>query len=302
MNKKFSFKSTALTYITLCIFQSAFSQDTCIVTKRGTENGFDSYLTSFAANVNCVNHTDFGGVAWTCNSAPCYGRCVIQFYLPPVPTGYMYTSASLDLFSNPAPYSNGGQAAMLGPNECVLQRITSPWVDNTVTWNNQPTTTATNQVLLPASTASVQDYLNIDMTNLIADIYSDLSQNYGFMISLTDETEYRNMIFASSEVTDSTKHPRLEICFSSTTGIKPAVDNSASINFDNETNNLLISTRSHLSTSSIKLFTIDAKRVNVNLLNLLRIDNNKASINLNELSSGIYFVQVNGMTKKFVKQ
>lgn len=300
MKKAFYLKLVAS--ILISINSYCLSQDTCIVTKRGTENGFDTYLTSFASNVNCVNHTDFGGVAWTCNGSPCFGRCIIQFYMPPIPTGYSYSEASLDLYSNPAPYSNGGQAAMLGPNECLLQRITSPWVDNIVTWNTQPTTTIVNQVSLPTSNSSNQDYLNIDVTNLVGDIYADLSNNNGFMIRLNDEIEYRNMIFASSDVPDTSKHPTLEVCFVKNTGIKTLPNDHFSVYFDNETNRLELSASYYPELSKIQLTTLDGRVIRTSESDIIRKESNKVSILYTNLASGIYIFRLNGIAQKLIKQ
>jgi len=291
--------------ITLLLVSATISlsiaQDSCYVSSRGTENGFDSYLTSFAPNTNCVNHTDFGGVAWTCNSAACFGRCVIQFYLPNIPTGYFYSSASIDLFSNPAPYSNGGQAAMYGTNECILRRITSPWNDNTVTWNNQPTTTTQNEVLLAQSSSSTQDYLNIDISNMVGDIYNDLSQNYGFMIMLTDETYYRNMIFASSDIADTSKHPRLNICFQSTSGVHEFSVNQIKLLMANYNKEIEITTVSGLNISNIKILSSDGRILNLGYQNIIQKDNNKATINIDLLARGVYFLNYSGVSRKFIK-
>jgi len=52
---------------------------------------------------------------------------------------------------------------MIKINTSYLQRTTSVWDATTVTWNNQPAVTSTNQVTLLASQNKTQDYL-VDVT------------------------------------------------------------------------------------------------------------------------------------------
>ncbi len=86
-----------------------------------------------------------------------------------------------------------------------------------VTWNNQPITTTENEVFLSESSSSFQDYLNIDVTNLIEDMIADPTNSHGFLLKLLDEQHYRKMVFASSGHSNSNLHPKLEVCYSITT-------------------------------------------------------------------------------------
>jgi PKD repeat protein len=94
-----------------------------------------------------------------------------------------------------------------------LQRITSPWDEQTTTWNTQPAYSETDQVLLPSSNSSYQDYLNIDVTNLVIEMHNQPDQNYGFMFNMITTEPYASMIFASSDHPNLRLRPRLEITY-----------------------------------------------------------------------------------------
>jgi hypothetical protein len=98
-----------------------------------------------------------------------------------------------------------------------LQRVTSSWTETTLTWNNQPTATTTDQVILPQSTSGTQDYLNNDVTAMVQQMVS--GTNNGFRLRLTNETYYAQMFFASGDNPHLDKHPQLQVCYSLPAGI-----------------------------------------------------------------------------------
>ena len=102
---------------------------------------------------------------------------------------------------------------MDGSNASVISRVVGNWTESTATWNNKPATTSANNVILPASTFSTQDYENIDVSNLVKDMYLDSTNSFGMMIQLLDETRRRGMYFASSDNANSSKHPKLVIYY-----------------------------------------------------------------------------------------
>src|SRR5262249_35786347 len=118
-------------------------------------------------------HPDFAAAAWTNMGNPSNERSLVQFDLSSIPPSAQITSALLSLFHNPTPASAPGHSQLSGPNDALLQRITSTWDEMTVTWNTQPTTTTQNQVTLPPSTSATQDYTNIDVTALVQDMVNN---------------------------------------------------------------------------------------------------------------------------------
>jgi hypothetical protein len=83
-----------------------------------------------------------------------------------------------------------------------------------VVWTNQPTFTTTNEVTIPQSAGSTDNYPNLPVTSLVQDIWNNPTTSYGFMIMLQTEVQFRSLKFASSDNVDSTRHPELEVCYS----------------------------------------------------------------------------------------
>lgn len=177
------------------------------------------------ANFNSLNPNALGGssndvsvMAWTNSGNSVTVRSIIDFDLSAIPDGATIKSAYLSLYNNNTSVNNSGKhsdyatyGTVGADNAAYLKRITSSWDESTVTWNTQPSTIGTNQVLIPSSTDIHQDYPNIDVTALIQDIYNNKSTSFGIMIQLRTEGYYRGLILASSDHPDSTKRPKLVI-------------------------------------------------------------------------------------------
>ena len=168
--------------------------------------GFSNGTTNYGAD-------DFVGAhAWTNNGTPDTGRSLLQFDLTGIPVGSVVNYAYLSLFNNPTtPYAQGQHSTLSGPNDLFIQRITSYWDENTVTWFSQPATTTQNEVSVASSTSAHQDYTNIDVRTLVQDMIDNPLTSFGFMIRLQDETYYRSMVFASSDYFDAAKRPMLVV-------------------------------------------------------------------------------------------
>jgi len=173
-------------------------------------NGQDAIVTTFEPALSYPNHEEFGSMSWTCNGDPCWQRGLMQFDLSFIPSNAVVDSAFLDLYANPT-----GQAVppMQGANASYLNRITSSWSANTVTWNTQPSTTTQNQVLLPTSPTGNANYLQWDVLSLVQDMVANPSTSYGFEIEMIDTIYYKSMLFASSDYPDNALHPSLRVCY-----------------------------------------------------------------------------------------
>ncbi|CAF4834691.1 unnamed protein product, partial [Rotaria magnacalcarata] len=55
-------------------------------------------------------------------------------------------------------------------NEAVLRRVISPWSPANVTWFNQPTTTPSNKVVIPATTLEELYNVTLNVTQLVYDM------------------------------------------------------------------------------------------------------------------------------------
>jgi len=134
-------------------------------------------------------------------------RALIHFDLSQIPAGAVITSAKLNLHAT-GPIGNAvGHTG--NANSSVLQRVTETWTENGATWNNQPATTSSNQVVLPASTSPTQDYLGIDVKQLVSDMLN--YGNNGFLLKLVSQTSPNALLFCSFDYQDASKRPSLDV-------------------------------------------------------------------------------------------
>lgn len=150
--------------------------------------------------------------AWTKNGAPYTMRALVKFDLSAIPSNSTIVSANLYLYSFPSPTLNGNFTdANSGTNNTLLvQQVTGNWSASSVNWFNQPSTSTSNQIIVPSTTHSVLD-LNIDVTDMVGSMVKN-NANYGFLLKLQNEQYYNSRIFITSfNTTYGTKHPKLVI-------------------------------------------------------------------------------------------
>ena len=199
------------------IFANSIAQTTVVLTPNAdAAEGFHDNFGSAGNNYGTVDNEQAmwqPGASGGINGS----RTVINFDLSSIPNGTTITSAKLNLYGHGS-FGSSGQAATVGDcgtNSCYLQRITSAWNELTTTWNTQPTTSVQNEVTLAQSTSVSQDYLNIDVTQLVQDMLDNPTQSFGFELRLVDESlPFRALDFCSREYSDSSKHPLLSITYS----------------------------------------------------------------------------------------
>lgn len=251
--------------------------------------------------------TDLGAVQWTCGGNPCELRGAFQFDLSSIPAATVIQSAQLSLYANTA-QANGNPS--LGPmygaaNSCELLKITSPWQLSGISWSNQPAVSANDIITLTQSTASFQDYLNLDVTAIVQDWVNQPSQNYGWMIRMIGSSYYNSMIFCSSNFVDSTKHPMLRICYENTTSLPD--QHSVSFNlFPNPSSDYIsVQLNNHLSdVCQISLYDVTGKLARAE--NLYHQNGQSIQIDISSLAKGMYFINIKtadglSATKRFIK-
>lgn len=191
-----------------CI-QTAISQDT-IVLQPGPE-GKDAIINTYLPGESRPDYQLFRSMAWTHSGTPAAHRSLIDWDLSFLSPETTILDARLDLyFATWAP----NYESHTGENASYLLRITEPWVENEVTWNNQPETTWDDVITLPQNTSPYQDYPDIDVTAQIQQMVSDPENNHGFLLRLVTEEYYSCMLFASSDYPDNPeKRPRLRIIY-----------------------------------------------------------------------------------------
>jgi PKD repeat protein len=185
-----------------------YSQDTLVL--QPGPDGKDAQINTLHAENNYGTSVVFKSMAWTHSGVPASHRALIGFNLSFLSPESTILQASLDLyFKSVEP--NGLEHS--GENACYLMKITEPWEEDQVTWNNQPETSMEDVVVLPQSTYPDQDYTGIDVTALVQAMVSDPEHNHGLLFRLITEEYYRNMTFASGDCDEPAKWPRLEIIY-----------------------------------------------------------------------------------------
>lgn len=186
------------------------SQNTTLILQPGPQQGKDAYLRALSPTVNYGSHIDYMAQAWTIGGQVTIVRSLIEFDLSSIPSNAVILDAKLSLYYSYLSPNGDHQ----GANDSYIQRITSSWNENTVTWNTQPTTTSSNQKYLSQTVSNTQDFTNINVTNLVSDMIGNPTSSFGFMIRLVTEQTYRRLTFASSDYPDSLRRPKLVITYS----------------------------------------------------------------------------------------
>lgn len=210
----------------------SFGQTTTLVFKPNATVGKDAPICKFDNDCISTGETqtnadrNFGTEEtlwmkdWTWNAVGCSGgtiRSLLCFTeLSNIPSNAVIVSATLRLYgvTSDRNTSYPGAPASYYENTVVVQQVTSPWNENTVTWNTQPSTTTANQFIIPQSTSEYNWNYSNSSPELVAMVQNMVSgNNYGFMLRLQTEQHYRNMVFASSDHPDASLHPELEVTY-----------------------------------------------------------------------------------------
>ncbi len=196
------------------------SQENIIILQPG-EEGKDALLWSIEPNSNYGNLSKFLCMAWTFGGTQGIDRSLIHFDLVNVPAGKIIKKAKLSLYYKDL---EPNITYHTGDNKSSLRLITKPWDEQTVTWNNAPPTDTAFQVFLPKSISPQQDYLDIDVTALIAQIYNNPDQYHGIELRLVNEQPFTCLLFASSDIEQASLRPRLEIVLNESTELTALFD------------------------------------------------------------------------------
>jgi hypothetical protein len=168
-------------------------------------------------NESGQSSTEIGAAAWTKNDDPVFMCAAFKFDLSDIPATAIIKSAKLTLYSNPNPITGHPdddlRANYGSDNTMLIQKVTSSWTAATVTYSNQPSATAADQVVIPATSERFLDLVDVDVTQLVKDM-TGTNTNYGFLIKLQNEAYYNSRIFCSSKYPDAGKHPKLVVVYS----------------------------------------------------------------------------------------
>jgi hypothetical protein len=270
---------------------------TNLILQPNAAEGKDAYIWSLDPDGTNSTTEDLALTAWTWSGNPGTIRSLLQFDLSSIPAGATIQTATMYLYWNPTS-GNAGQSHLSGSDAAWLQRITSSWNDQTVTWNNQPSTTNLHQATLPADTASNEDYV-VNVASLIQDMVDSPSTSFGFLLRIQTEQYYRALVFASSNHPTAALHPKLEICYTTNIGIlENSLSSQISIYPNPSNGSFAISFQNLLKNGSLKVFNSLGQEV---YSEKLSGSISKKEINLNA-AAGIYFVKVSDGEKVFTRK
>jgi hypothetical protein len=185
------------------------------------------------ADINYGNWSELLMQEWTWMALGCdegTRRSLIKFeQLSTIPANAQIVSAELKLFGVSTSYDYGnssypGAPPGLYPNQSFIQRVTSTWDEQTVTWNTQPTTTTVNQIAIPPSTSQWDWNFSNNSANLVAmvqDMVTNPETNFGFMLRLETEVYYRSLMFASSDHSNPALWPELTVTYTTSSPPPP---------------------------------------------------------------------------------
>jgi len=168
---------------------------------------------------------------WTSSGYRFACRSIIDFDLSQIPAGAKIVSAQLSLYadgSNQVSYATTNNSGYK-TNACYLERVTEPWTEMGVTYNNQPATTIQNRALLPESQTNNENYTNMNVTALVQDMVNDPAESFGLMLLLlTEGYPYAQMSFCSREDPNAGLRPKLVVTYST----EYSIDKSAWLNYN----------------------------------------------------------------------
>jgi len=196
-----------------------------LVLRPGPDEGQDVYVDKLqgypSGNLNWVPELPIN--QWTVGGTPLNTRSFIKFDdLSLIPANANIVSAKLLLYgmssSLNSPQGNstypGSPYSGFGDNSCWVQQVVgADWDESTLTYDNQPAGTTTDEAELAASTSQWNYNTTVDVTAIVKKMVASPETNYGFGIKLKTEQLYRSIVFASSEATCRTQRPKLVVIY-----------------------------------------------------------------------------------------
>ena len=272
----------------------SYSQTTVSI-RLGPSTGEDCLVASNFPDSAFPQHPDLAGLAGTVLGNYYAARSYFRFNLDEIPSNSIIIDAKLSLFANPNPSNNSHD----GENKSYIRRVISPWEDNSTSFDHQPDFTHDDEVLLQQSTSPFQDYLNIDVKNIVKKMISDQDHNYGFMLALRLESLYRFINFASGDCADISKRPLLVITYNQPLSVnteKTGLPDNYSIS-QNYPNPFNPTTRINFDIPfngnvSINIYDINGREIKRLVNEYKSAGYYSVDFNAAEFSSGTYFYKI----------
>ncbi len=179
----------------------------------------DGVISDVQPGQNYASVGEFVAYAANIGGVQFIGRSLLQLDLSGIPSGSTIYGAALSLYANSSVLPSFPATTLLGNNDCLLLRTNQNWNVNSVNFSNQPAVTLQNAVLIPHPVLSGQDYLNLDISGLVSDMYANPSVTSGLVMQLVNESGNKSLNFCSSNHADSLKWPKVVVCYQTANGL-----------------------------------------------------------------------------------
>lgn len=274
-------------FLFLLISTSLFAQS-AIILQPGPAEGKDARIFNLDALANYGNDVDLVASQLDYSGEPGTTRSIFQFDLSSLPKGVSVVDARLSLYHNGDSQTPGHT---VGNNAAYLRRLIVPWEESTVAWNQQPAYTTENEVIIPASANSTEDYLDINVTELVKDMTEFPSTSHGFMFMLQDETGVgKSMKFYSSDGAIEDKRPRLVVTYSTGVATKDLKTTSIKISPNPFDNTLSVNGIS----GTFDITILDQNGTVVSVQKTESVGNTVSVEQLDDLIPGMYYIRLAG--------
>lgn len=205
-------KLKALLFIGVAILSlhNSSAQNINLILQPDATAGKDALLINGTLGNNNYGTNDLFN-AWRYTAGSWYiRRSLLQFDLSAIPSNAVIVSATLTLYKHTTNHYSVD-------NTSVLRKITQSWSETTVTYNNQPTFSMSDSIIVPTNTTTTQASISVDVTPHIQYWINNPTLNYGWVFKLYSNFEsqnvYRQFTWASSDFATSTSRPKLDITY-----------------------------------------------------------------------------------------
>jgi len=202
----------------LFLFSFGLNAQTTLVLNATSDNWKDTQIFDLISqngrmgatkDINYGDRQSLHVIEWTWDGNSGSIFSLIDFDLSGIPDNSQIISAHLSLQVDSSSYFAKHSSASKS-NEFVVERIVTPWDENTVTWNSQPNISSKNKSIIRDG---VNNYTNANITNLVQDIYNNKTESFGIRLSCSVNDYYRGFSFASSEHPNASLRPSLTIVY-----------------------------------------------------------------------------------------
>lgn len=274
-----------------------------LIVQTNAVTGYEAVVKSSEPTNVDTSGTNFICAMWTSSGINNPWRGYMKFDLSSIPANATIQSASLSLFADSTSgYGYTGTPTFGIDNASKLLRVTSPWAKDSISWSKQPTYTNTNAASLPQSSSTDQDYLNIDITNIVQDWMAN--GNYGLMLKHDRElTPYNSMIFHGSRSANAAKTPIFKVYYTFPNSIDDVTNNINVRLYPNPNKGLFMISGETQSRKNISISIINSlgQVVYANQTTPTGKDF-RQNIDLGGVPSGIYYIRLSNETGTMVSR